>query len=104
MEKNGAGGPGGRLFVEGGGVVHNGLNHIQRAVVVIVIGRKAGDGLDAIGGVAHSERVLHQLQHFGVVAAVANRHALLRRDVPAFQQAADTVSFMQAGRKWSAEL
>ncbi|MNL81069.1 hypothetical protein D3C87_2080810 [compost metagenome] len=64
--------------------------------MVIVIGVEFTDGFDAFRCIAHSERVFHQLEHLRVVAAVANRHALLRRDIPAFQQAADAVGFMQA--------
>ena len=65
--------------------------------MVIIVSGVAGDSLDGVGGVTHGESVFHQLQHFGVVAAVADGHALLGRKVPAFEQAADAVGFMQAG-------
>ena len=93
----GAVNPGAALLVEGGGVVEDGLNDVQRAVVVIIIGGKTRHRLDAVGGVGHRERVFHQLEHFRIVSAVANGHARLRRDAPALQQAADAVGFMQAG-------
>ena len=48
-------------------------------------------------GVAHGECVFHQLQHFRIVAAVADGDALLRRELPAFEQAADAVRFVQPG-------
>ena len=64
--------------------------------MVIIVGSVAGDGLDAVGSVTHGESVFHQLQHFGVIAAVADGDALLRRKIPALEQTADAVGFMQA--------
>jgi sugar-phosphatase len=44
--------------VERGSLIENGLNHLQRAVVVIVIGGETGDGFDAVGSVGHSFSIL----------------------------------------------
>ncbi len=88
--------PGEGSGVEGRGVIEDGLDNVQRAVMVIIVGSVAGDGLDAVGSVTHGESVFHQLQHFGVIAAVADGDALLRRKIPALEQTADAVGFMQA--------
>ncbi len=74
--------PGEGSGVEGRGVIEDGLDNVQRAVMVIIVGSVAGDGLDAVGSVTHGESVFHQLQHFGVVAAVADGDALLRAKDP----------------------
>lgn len=97
MEKTGAGGPGQRSAGEGRRLIENGLNDLQRAVMVVVVSRVIGDSFDAFGGIAHGECVFHQLQHFRIVAAVADGDALLRRELPAFEQAADAVRFVQPG-------
>ena len=72
--------------LERGSTVQYRLNHIQRALVVVVIGAMTGNGFDGVAGVTHGERKRRHAQHFGVVAAIANRHTLLRRQLPAFQQ------------------
>ncbi len=66
-----------------GGVLSRTADNVQRAVMVIIVGSVAGDGLDAVGSVTHGESVFHQLQHFGVIAAVADGDALLRRKISA---------------------
>ncbi len=81
--------------LKGRGVIEDGLDNVQRAVMVIIVGSVAGDGLDAVGSVTHGESVFHQLQHFGVIAAVADGDALLRRKIPALEQTADAAGFMQ---------
>ncbi len=83
--------------VERGVVVQHRLNNVQRALVVVVVGAIAAYVSDAFGCVAHCKGVFHQLQHLRVIAAVANTHALLRGDFPAFQQTADAIGFVQAG-------
>ena len=57
MEKTGAGGPGQRSAGEGRRLIENGLNDLQRAVMVVVVSRVIGDSFDAFGGVAHGECV-----------------------------------------------
>ncbi len=85
-----------RSDVERRVVVEHGLNHVQRALMVVVVGAVAADFFNALRRVAHGKRVFHQLQHLGIVAAVANADALLWGDFPAFQQAANAVGFVQA--------
>ena len=83
--------------LERGSTVQYRLNHIQRALVVVIIGAMTGNGFNSVAGVTHGERKRRHVQHFGVVAAIANRYTLLRRQLPAFQQTGNAVGFVQTG-------
>jgi hypothetical protein len=82
--------------IERRGVVEYRLNDVQGTLVVVIVGLVTGNRFDRLPRIAHGKGVTNKLQHFRIVTAVADGYALLRGDVPAFQQAADAVGFMQA--------
>ena len=79
METGARGYPGwAGLAIKRGSVIQHRLNHVQRALMVIVVGLIAGNRFDTLCRVGHGERVARHFQHFCVIAAIANGDHVLR--------------------------
>jgi DHA1 family multidrug/chloramphenicol efflux transport protein-like MFS transporter len=73
------------------------INNLQHAFFVVVRRVIAGDGFDVFPGVGHGKAKSGVLQHFDIVAAVAERHHLVILNAPALLQNTQAVGFVHPG-------